>query len=134
MFTQIVFIEQFRLHIRQLRGQLAREQPHIGTLLKHHGVVDGIGGIFTLGKRAVRMNQYRRDLRRIQTALFKGFNNHLAGLILVLSVNLLNGHQSGTGDRAIEIVGVGGAPGGQIEPGLRPDCRMAGMGMHDLCG
>ncbi len=79
----------------------------------------------------MRMNQYRRDLRRIQTALFKGFNNHLAGLILVLAVNLLNGHQSGTGDRAIEIVGVGGAPGGQIEPGLRPDRRMAGMGMHD---
>ena len=77
------------------------------------------------------MDQYRRDLRRIQAALFKGFDNHLTGLILILAVNLLNGHPSGTGDRAIEVVGVGGAPGGEIEPGLRPDRRVAGVGMHD---
>ena len=56
MFTQIVFIEQFRLHIRQLWRQLAREQAHIGALFKYHGVMYGVGRIFTPGKRAVRMD------------------------------------------------------------------------------
>ena len=56
VFTQVVFIEQFRLHIRQLWRQLAREQAHIGALFKYHGVMYGVGRIFTPGKRAVRMD------------------------------------------------------------------------------
>jgi hypothetical protein len=60
-----VFIEQFSC-IWQL-GQLAREQAHIGALFQHHRVMYGIGGIFTPGKRAVGMDQYRRDLHRARS-------------------------------------------------------------------
>lgn len=77
------------------------------------------------------MDKYRRDLRRIEAPFFKGLNNHFASLILIFPVNFLFGHQAGTGDRAIEVVGVGGAPCGQIETRLRPDRGVAGVGMHD---
>ena len=34
MLTQVVFIQQFVLHRRELRRKLAREQAHIGTLFQ----------------------------------------------------------------------------------------------------
>ncbi len=77
------------------------------------------------------MNQYRRICAGSNRALQR-FNNHLAGLILVLAVNFLNGHQPGAGDRAINMNRRGWCP--RREDRARhcdPDRRMAGMGMHD---
>ena len=118
MLTQVVFIQQFVLHGRELRRKLAREQAHIGALFQHHGVMHRIGGVFSPGERAVRMYQYRRDLCRVQTTFFEGFNDHFASLVFILAVDLLCGHLARAGDGTVKIIGVGGAPGGEIQPGL----------------
>lgn len=46
MLTQVVLIQQFVLHRRELWRKLAREQTHIGALFQYHGVMHRIGGIF----------------------------------------------------------------------------------------
>ena len=70
------------------------------------------------GERAVGMHQHRRDLCRTPAAFFESFNDHFAGLVFILAVNLLCGHQARAGDGTVKIIGVGGAPGGEIQPGL----------------
>lgn len=47
MLTQVVLIQQFVLHRRELWRKLAREQTHIGALFQYHGVMHRIGGIFS---------------------------------------------------------------------------------------
>lgn len=46
MLTQVVLIQQFVLHGRELWCKLAREQAHIGALFQHYGIMHRIGGIF----------------------------------------------------------------------------------------
>lgn len=75
MLAQVMLLQQFLLHNRKLRCKLAREKPHIGALFQHHGIVYRIGSVFAQGKRAVRMNQHRRDLHRAYVALLEGFDN-----------------------------------------------------------
>ncbi|ABJ03065.1 conserved hypothetical protein [Escherichia coli APEC O1] len=130
MLTQVVLIQQFVLHRRELWRKLAREQTHIGALFQYHGVMHRIGGIFSPGERAVRMHQYRRDLCRVQPTLFEGFNDHFAGLVFILAVDLFCGHQARAGDGSVKIIGVSSAPGGEIKSGLRPDGGVARVGMH----
>ena len=43
---------------------------------------------------------------------------HFAGLVFILAVDLLCGHQACAGDGTIEVISVRGAPGGEIQPGL----------------
>ncbi len=45
MLTQVVLIQQFDLHRRELRRKLAREQAHIGAFFQYYGVMHGIGGV-----------------------------------------------------------------------------------------
>ena len=46
MLTQIVLIQQGLLHSRQLRRQLAAaENPHIGDLFQHDGVMHRVFGV-----------------------------------------------------------------------------------------
>lgn len=85
---------------------------------------------FSPGERAVRMHQYRRDLCRVQPTLFEGFNDHFAGLVFILAVDLFCGHQARAGDGSVKIIGVSSAPGGEIKSDLRPDGGVARVGMH----
>lgn len=86
---------------------------------------------FSPCERAVRMHQYSRDLCRVQPTFFEGFNDHFAGLVFILAVDLLCGHLSRAGDGTIEVISVRGAPCGEIQPGLRPDGGVARVGMHN---
>lgn len=68
----------------------------------------------------MRMHQYRRDLCRVQPTLFEGFNDHFAGLVFILAVDLFCGHQARAGDGSVKIIGVSSAPGGdQVRPATR---------------
>lgn len=84
---------------------------------------------FSPCERAVRMHQYRRDLCRVQPTLFEGFNDHFAGLVFILTVDLFCGHQARAGWLR-KIIGVSSAPCGEIKSGLRPDGGVARVGMH----
>ena len=126
-----MFIQQRLLHLRQLRRQLAAEDAHIGDLFQHDSVMHRVFGVFPPGKRAVRVHQHAGHLRRIDAFFTEGFDDHRAGFPFVLAVDLLVGHQTGTGDRAVEVVGVGGAGGGNRLSGLRPDGGVTRMGMNN---
>ena len=126
-----MFIQQRLLHLRQLRRQLAAEDAHIGDLFQHDSVMHRVFGVFPPGKRAVRVHQHAGHLRWIDAFFTEGFDDHRAGFPFVLAVDLLVGHQTGTGDRAVEVVGVGGAGGGNRLSGLRPDGGVTRMGMNN---
>ncbi len=131
MLAQIVFIQKRLLHLRQLRRQLAAEDAHIGDLFQHNGVMHCVFGVFTPGKRPVRVHQHAGHLRRIDAFFTKGFDDHFAGLPLVLAVDLVVGHQPGAGNRAVEIVGVGRAGSGNGLTGLRPDGGVTRMSVDN---
>ncbi|MNT65549.1 hypothetical protein D3C72_2035410 [compost metagenome] len=131
MLAQIVFIQQGLLHIRKLWRQLAAEDPHIGDLFQHDGVMHRILGVFAPRKRPVRVHQHARHLRRIDSRFFKGFDDHVARFPLILAVNFRIGHFTGAGDGAVKIVGMGRACRRNGLSCLRPDGGVARVGMHD---
>ena len=77
------------------------------------------------------MHQYAWHLRGVYSMHLKGFDDHLAGFPFVITVDFRVGHQAGTGDGAVELVGVGGAGCWNRLPGLRPDGRVARVGVND---
>ncbi|SSM10240.1 Uncharacterised protein [Klebsiella pneumoniae] len=92
MLTQIVLIQQGLLHSRQLRRQLAAENPHIGDLFQHDGVMHRVFGVLAPGERAVGMDQHAGHLRRVDSLLAEGFDNHVAGFPLIVAVDLRISH------------------------------------------
>ena len=117
MLTQVVLIQQFVLHRRELWRKLAREQTHIGALFQYHGVMHRIGGIFSPGERAVRIAPVPPGFVPGSThAPFEGFNDHFAGLVFILTVDLFCGHQARAGDGSVKIIGVSSAQAGRSSP------------------
>ena len=70
-------------------------------------------------------------MHRVDAAPGEGLQNHLAGVPLVILVNLFGRQLPCAGHRAVKIIGVGGAKGGQIPPRLGEGHRVGGVGMHD---
>ena len=126
-----MLIQQGLLHIRQLRRQLATEDPHIGDLFEHDGVMHRVFRVFTPGKRAVGVHQHAGHLRRVDSLFFEGFDNHVACFPLIFTVNLGVGHQTRAGNGAVKVVRVRGAGRRDGLARLRPDGGVARMGMHD---
>ena len=92
------------------------QNGHLGHLLQHGGVVDGLGGILAPGKRPVAGAQHGGHMHRVDAAPGEGLQNHLAGVPLVILVNFFGRQLPRAGHRAVKIIGVGGAPGGEIQP------------------
>ena len=126
-----MLIQQGLLHIRQLRRQLATEDPHIGDLFEHDGIMHRILRVFPPGKRAVGVHQHAGHLCRVDSLFFEGLNDHVTGFPLILAVDLRIGHQTRAGNGAVKVVRVGGAGRRDGLTRLRPDGGMARMGMHD---
>ncbi|ABU78501.1 hypothetical protein ESA_03279 [Cronobacter sakazakii ATCC BAA-894] len=131
VFAQIMFIQQRLLHWRQFRGELAAEDPHIGDLFQHDRVMHRVDRIFTPGERAVGVHQHAGHLSRIDIALAEGFGDHHAGFPLIRAVDLVIRHFTGAGDLPVEVIGMRGAGRRDRQSRLRPDRRVARMGMHN---
>lgn len=61
MLAQIVFIQQCLLHVSYCWLKLMGKQVHISNLFQHYRVMHGTGRIATPGKRAMTINQNRRN-------------------------------------------------------------------------
>jgi len=68
---------------------------------------------------------------RAESTLLKGFDDHLAGIEFIVFGDFGFTQVAGAGYITIEIVGMGGAKGGQVEIGLGPGRRPARMGVDD---
>ncbi len=77
------------------------------------------------------MHQHARHLFRFNAQFAEGFHNHRPGIPFILAVDFIIGHFPGAGDRAVKIIGMGGARRGNAFPGLRPDGGVAGVGVHN---
>lgn len=94
------------------------QDRHAGNLLEHNGVVYGLRGIFAPGEGAVAGAEHTGHIQRVDAAGFERLDDDLAGVLLVVLVNLSRRQLPRAGDRAVKIVGVGRAKGGQVAPRL----------------
>ncbi|MPM48543.1 hypothetical protein SDC9_95268 [bioreactor metagenome] len=110
---------------------------HEGDLLHDYGVVDGVKGISSPAERAMAVDQYAGNRRRVNAVLDERLHNDIARIPLVGAVlvvgrtDLRRGHGPGAGNLPIEIVTLRGAHGGNPPSGLRKAGGPAGVGMHD---
>lgn len=87
---------------------------HHGHFLQHHGVVHCFHGIFPPGKGTVMTGQHAGNVQRIQVMRFEVRGNHLAGFQLIGALNFLLGEIPGAGNGTINVIGMGGAIGGNV--------------------
>ena len=62
---------------------------------------------------------------------FERLDDDLAGILLVILVDFLRRQLPRAGDRAVKVIGVGGAEGGQVAPRLGKGYRVGRVGVHD---
>ncbi len=77
------------------------------------------------------MDKHAGHLSGVNALFFKGFNNDIARFPFILAINFRLGHFASAGNRTVEIVGVGGARRRNRLTRLRPDSRVARMGVYD---
>ncbi len=65
MFAQIVLVQQCPLHLSLPRIEHHGVPVHVGHLLHHHRIVDGVHRILSPGKGAMAVHQDARDSLRI---------------------------------------------------------------------
>lgn len=79
----------------------------------------------------MRMDKHAGHLSGVNTLFFKGFNNDIARFPFILAINFRLGHFASAGNRTVEIVGMGGSRRRNRLTRLRPDSRVARMGVYD---
>ena len=107
------------------------QDRHAGDLLEHNGVVYGLRGILAPGEGAVAGAEHTGYIQRIDAAGFERLDDDLAGVLLVILVDFLRRQLPRAGDRAVKVIGVGGAEGGQVAPRLGKGYRVGRVGVHD---
>ena len=68
---------------------------------------------------------------RVDAALCKRLDDDLAGVLLVVLVDFLRRQLPRAGHRAVKVVSMGRAKGGQVAPRLGKGHRVGGMGVYD---
>ena len=104
---------------------------HAGACFQDYGVVSGVVGVFAPAEGGVSGYEDGGDGEGIDLVLLKVADDGEAGLVDVASVDGFGGEFRGAGDRAVEIVGVGGAEGGNGEAGLGEAGGVLGVGVDD---
>ena len=102
-----MFVQERALHRPgsgvQSQG-LAGQADH---MFEHHGIMDGFWHGLTPSEWTMAGNQHRGAGERIAPG--KGFDDYFAGFLFVICLDFLGPHQSGARDRAMKIIGMGGA-------------------------
>ncbi len=129
MFAEVVLIQQGLLHIRKLRIEHFGMIVHFRNGLHHHHVVDRVERIPAPGERTVGMHENTRD--RVRVDIPKCFGDHVAGLKLILPMDLRIGHLSGAGDRSVKIISVGRPERADWQPCLGIGNSPFAVGMND---
>ena len=129
MLTQIVLIQQGLLHSRQPAPAGGRKSPYRRSLPARWRYAPRLRRSCP-SERAVGMDQHAGHLRRVDSLLAEGFDNHVAGFPLIVAVDLASVINRCRAP-AIKVVGMGSAGRGNRLPGLRPNGGVARMGMHN---
>lgn len=96
-----------------------------------YGVVGGFVRVAAPAEGGVAVDEAGRDGERVDSLLLEKADDGLAGLVDVASGNGVVGERWGAGDRAVEVVGVGGAEWGNGEAGLGEAGGELGVSVDD---
>ena len=77
--------------------------------------------------------QHAGNVQRIQVMRLEVRGNHLAGFQLIGALNFPLGEIPGAGNGPINVIGMGGARGGNVPARLGPDGCPAGVRMDNAC-
>ena len=102
---------------------------HAGDGFEDDGVVGGVVGVAAPAEGGVAGDEDRRDGEGVDA--FEALDDGDAGLVDVTAFDGLVGEDLGDGDGAVEVVGVGGAEGGDGEAGLGEAGGVLGVGVDD---
>ena len=104
---------------------------HLCDFFQHNGVVDGLRGVPAPGEGAVAGAEHAGHIHRVDAAVLERLDNDLAGVLLVILVDFLRRQLPRAGDRAVKVIGVGRAEGGQVAPRLGKGHRVDRVGVYD---
>ena len=79
----------------------------------------------------MRTDEGGGQLERVELARLDRLDDHLARVRLVGPVDLRRGERARHGNRPVEMVGMGRAVAGELEPGLGPRGRVGRMRVDD---
>ena len=129
MLAAEVLLDEQRVH-RRGGVHAERDKSHLGHLLHHYGVVDGVVGVLAPGERTMVLHEHTGGVDGVDVATLDAVYNHHTGLFLILG-HLTLGHITGAGNGIVEIVGMGGADVGNVLACLCPCRGIGGVGVHN---
>ena len=118
MLAVVVAVEQSLRHPGAVRLQGEGVVGHFGYAFEDDRVVSGFKGAAAPDKRGVAIDEAGGDGEGIDFVLTKVVDDGTAGLMDVAAGDGLVIERCGAWDRAVEVVGVGGAERGDGEAGL----------------
>ena len=89
VFAHVMFVLQVLGRRGGVGVHLTGQQGHFRHLFQHHGVVDGLGRIFAPGEGTVAVADDPRHRYRVDAPVGEGIDDDLAGVLLVVLVQLL---------------------------------------------
>jgi hypothetical protein len=104
---------------------------HLGDGFEDDGVVGGVVGVLAPGEGSVAGDQAGGDGERVDAVELEVVDDGEAGLVDVAAGDRLIRQRLSTGDSPVEVVGVGGAEGGDGEAGLGEAGGELGVGVDD---
>src|SRR5215212_11253518 len=105
MFSQIMLVQQFPLHGRNLRLKHQGMEVHESNLIQYHGIVDGIHRIPAPCKWTMTMNENGR--KGVRVFSLESLLDHKSCFLFVVAFDLRLCHFSSARDLTIEIISMG---------------------------
>ena len=94
-----------------VRIDLKGQERHLRDFLQNDGMVHRLRGILAPGERAVARANHTGNMHGLDVPAMERFDNHLAGVLLIVLVDLLLRQRACAGIGAVEVIGVRGAEG-----------------------
>lgn len=129
MFAEIVAIEQRLGHAFAFGIEGCGVKGHPCDGFEDDGIVRGVCGCFTPAEGCVAGNEHGGH--GIGVKITEAADDGDAGVVDVIAVDVVGGEFVCDRNGAIEIVGVGGAVGGDAASGLGPGSGVFRMRVHD---
>ena len=104
---------------------------HFCHLFQYYRIVDSLFGILAPGKRPMVLAQNGRHCFRILTQTFELVNDQVSGIFLISVLDFFLCQAAHAGNRAIDIICMGGSVAGNVSSRLRPAGGIGRMGMYD---
>ena len=131
MFAEVVAVEEGLRNAGVVGDQGEGVVGHFGYGFEDYGVVGGVVGVLTPAEGGVAVDEAGGDGEGVDAVELEVVDDGEAGLVDVAAADGFVGEGLGAGDGAVEVVGVGGAEGGDGEAGLGEAGGELGVGVDD---